>query len=207
MLTGKVTRSHRTSGKTDEIAGDGTRAQCCTPPIDLDQRSATVPVAFDPRQRVLAGGDILDPDGDDVTATQLTVNRQIEHGRESGLQSGVSSGSTRRVWAAGRLRPRQLPLVSRHSPMGLGVRDHLILHGHTARLQRTRSMCRRLGLGHWNQVSFLAITDFASGSTRSDGSRLTRKRHRGEAPIDSFLVVLSGGRHRPLYLRSTHLRR
>jgi hypothetical protein len=25
-------------------------------------------------------------------------------------------------------------------------------------------MCRRLELGHWNQVSFLAIADFASGS-------------------------------------------
>jgi hypothetical protein len=34
-------------------------------------------------------------------------------------------------------------------------------------------MCRRLGLGHWNQVSFLAVTDFASGSAGSDGSRMT----------------------------------
>jgi hypothetical protein len=32
-------------------------------------------------RRVPAGGDILDPDGDDVTATQLAVNRQIEHGK------------------------------------------------------------------------------------------------------------------------------
>ena len=35
-------------------------------------------------------------------------------------------------------------------------------------------MCRRLGLGHWNQVSFLAIADFASGSAGSDGSRMTQ---------------------------------
>jgi hypothetical protein len=34
-------------------------------------------------------------------------------------------------------------------------------------------MCRRLGLGHWNQVSFLAIADFASGSAANDLSRLT----------------------------------
>jgi hypothetical protein len=38
-------------------------------------------------------------------------------------------------------------------------------------------MCRRLGLGHWNQVSFLAIADFASGSAGSDGSRMTHTRH------------------------------
>ncbi|HEY8670395.1 MAG TPA: hypothetical protein VIL63_06130 [Terriglobales bacterium] len=30
-------------------------------------------------RRVPAGGDILDPDGDDVTAAKLTVDRQIEH--------------------------------------------------------------------------------------------------------------------------------
>ena len=31
-------------------------------------------------RRVAAGGDILDPDGNDVTATKLAVDRQIEHG-------------------------------------------------------------------------------------------------------------------------------
>jgi hypothetical protein len=31
-------------------------------------------------RRVPAGGDILDPDGNDVTATKLAVDRQIEHG-------------------------------------------------------------------------------------------------------------------------------
>src|SRR5260370_2980911 len=30
-------------------------------------------------RRVAAGGDILDPDGDDVTAAKLAVDRQIEH--------------------------------------------------------------------------------------------------------------------------------
>jgi len=29
---------------------------------------------------ISAGGDILDPDGDDITAAKLTVDRQIEHG-------------------------------------------------------------------------------------------------------------------------------
>jgi len=36
----------------------------------------------------------------------------------------------------------------------------------------------RLGLGHWNQVSFLAIADFASGSAANDLSRLTQCEHR-----------------------------
>src|SRR6266851_4206197 len=31
-------------------------------------------------RRVSAGSDILDPDGDDITATQLAVDRQVEHG-------------------------------------------------------------------------------------------------------------------------------
>jgi hypothetical protein len=30
-------------------------------------------------RRVGAGGDIIDPDGDDVTAAKLAVDRQIEH--------------------------------------------------------------------------------------------------------------------------------
>src|SRR5712692_4664185 len=32
-------------------------------------------------RRVAAGGDILDPDCDNVTATKLAVDRQIEHGK------------------------------------------------------------------------------------------------------------------------------
>src|SRR6266851_3277186 len=31
-------------------------------------------------RRISAGSDILDPDGDDITATQLSVDRQVEHG-------------------------------------------------------------------------------------------------------------------------------
>jgi hypothetical protein len=32
-------------------------------------------------RRVPAGGDILDPDGDDITAAKLAVDCQIEHGK------------------------------------------------------------------------------------------------------------------------------
>jgi hypothetical protein len=31
-------------------------------------------------RRVTADGDILDPDGNDITPTKLAVDRQIEHG-------------------------------------------------------------------------------------------------------------------------------
>jgi hypothetical protein len=31
-------------------------------------------------RRVAAGGDMLNPDGDDITPTKLTVDCQIEHG-------------------------------------------------------------------------------------------------------------------------------
>jgi hypothetical protein len=48
---------------------------------------------------VPAGGDILDPQGYDITAAKLAIDRQIERsrGRVCGLPSGAWSGSTRRV--------------------------------------------------------------------------------------------------------------
>src|SRR3954470_2084802 len=35
-------------------------------------------------RRVSASGDILDPDGDDITAAKLAVDREIEHGEVAG---------------------------------------------------------------------------------------------------------------------------
>jgi hypothetical protein len=32
-------------------------------------------------RRITAGGDILDPNGNDITAAKLAVDRQIEHGK------------------------------------------------------------------------------------------------------------------------------
>src|ERR1700746_2663423 len=58
---------------------------------------------------ISAGGDILDPDGDDITAAKLTVDRQIEHGQVA----SVSSGSTRRVWVAAVASPRSACPCSR----------------------------------------------------------------------------------------------
>jgi hypothetical protein len=62
---------------------------------------------------ISAGGDILDPDGDDITAAKLTVDRQIEHGQVASAAFDLEfrpdrpdvSGSQR--W----LRPDQLALV------------------------------------------------------------------------------------------------
>jgi hypothetical protein len=36
-------------------------------------------------RRVPAGGDVIDPDGDDITAAQLSVDRQIEHGEAASV--------------------------------------------------------------------------------------------------------------------------
>jgi hypothetical protein len=54
---------------------------------------------FDKIRRVSAGSDVLDPDGDDITATKLAVDRQVEHGEvaspafDSGDHIGCSSGA------------------------------------------------------------------------------------------------------------------
>jgi hypothetical protein len=36
------------------------------------------------RTSISASGDILDPDGDDITAAKLAVDREIEHGEVAG---------------------------------------------------------------------------------------------------------------------------
>ena len=51
-----------------------------------------------------AGSDILDPDGNDVTAAKLTVDRQVEHGKIAGaafdpvLRSNRSDEFSRSGW-------------------------------------------------------------------------------------------------------------
>ena len=94
-----------------------------------------------------AGSDILDPDGDDVTATKLAVDSEVEHGKVPrtafdlefrpdrpdvlGAQRGLCSG--------------HLALIPRYSLKGRAGRVHLILHGHTPRLERARSMSSGVG--------------------------------------------------------------
>src|SRR6266849_10287524 len=84
---------------------------------------------------ISAGGDILDPDGDDITAAKLTVDRQIEHGEVASAAFDLEFRPDRpdvfgsqRWFCAG-----QLSLVPRHS-LGRAGRIHLMLHGHTPRL-------------------------------------------------------------------------
>jgi hypothetical protein len=86
-------------------------------------------------RRVPAGGDILDPDGDDITATKLAVDCLIEHGEVAGAAFDLEFRPDRPdvFWSQWWLCPGQLSLVPRH-PLGHGGRIHLILHGHTPRL-------------------------------------------------------------------------
>jgi hypothetical protein len=86
-------------------------------------------------RRVPAGGDILDPDGDDVTAAKLTVDRQIEHGEVASAALDLEFCPDRPdVFGSQRwLCPGQLSLVPRHS-FWRGTRIHLVLHGRTPRL-------------------------------------------------------------------------
>src|ERR1700738_259894 len=122
-------------------------------------------------RRVSARSDIFDLDRDDVTAAQIAVDRQIEHGEvpSAGFDLEFSPDRPDVFRSQRRLCSGHLALIPGHSLMRRGSRIQLILHGHTPRLQRARSMCHRLGLGRWNQVSFRAMADFASGLEASEG--------------------------------------
>src|ERR1700704_4758901 len=88
-----------------------------------------------PIRRVPAGGDILDPDGDDITTAKLAVDRQIEHGEVASAAFDLEFRPDRPdVFGSQRwFCPGQLSLVPRHS-LGRAGRIHLMLHGHTPRL-------------------------------------------------------------------------
>src|SRR6202048_2490106 len=76
-------------------------------------------------------------DRDDVTATQLAVDRQIEHGEVPSAPFDLEFRPNRPdvFGAQRRLCSGHLALVPGHSLKGRGGRVHLILHGHTPRLQ------------------------------------------------------------------------
>src|ERR1700692_3516827 len=64
-------------------------------------------------RRVSTGGDILDPDGDDVTAAKLAVDRQIEHGEvaSSAFDLELCPDRPDVLGSQRRLRSRKLALV------------------------------------------------------------------------------------------------
>src|SRR5206468_12075429 len=68
-------------------------------------------------RRVSTGSDILDPDGDDITATKLAVDCQIEHGEIASTALDLELCPDRPdVFGSQRgLCPGQLSLVPRHS--------------------------------------------------------------------------------------------
>jgi hypothetical protein len=125
--------------------------------------------------RLAARSDILDADSDGVTATKFAVNRQIEHSKVARAAFNLEFCSNRTcLGRSGGFAPVNFPLFQGHSLMVLRVFDYLILHGLTPRLQRTRSTCRRLVLGPWNQVRFRATADFASGPAGATGRDWTK---------------------------------
>jgi hypothetical protein len=85
-------------------------------------------------RRVSACGDVFDSDGDDITATELTVDCQIEHGEVASATFDLEFFPDRSdmFGSQRRLCPGQLAFVPLHS-LGRWVRIQLILHGHTPR--------------------------------------------------------------------------
>jgi hypothetical protein len=86
-------------------------------------------------RRVPAGGDILDPDGDDITAAKLAVDGQIEHGEVASAAFDLEFRPDRpnMFGSQRRLGSGQLAFVSRQS-LGRVGRILLILHGYTPRV-------------------------------------------------------------------------
>jgi len=86
---------------------------------------------------VAAGSDILDPDGNDVAATKLAVDCQIEHGEvtNSAFDLELRSNGPDVFRAQRRLYPGQLALVPGQPFMRRQGSIHLIQHDHTPRLQ------------------------------------------------------------------------
>src|ERR1700722_19232928 len=87
--------------------------------------------------------DILPPEGDDITAAELAIDCQIEHGEVANAAFDLELCPDRpNVFGSQRgLCPGQLSLVPRYS-LGLKVGIQFILHGHTPRLgYRGREAC------------------------------------------------------------------
>src|SRR5882757_6509361 len=93
-------------------------------------------------RRVAAGGDILDPDGDDVTATKLAIDRQVEHREVTNSAFDLELRPDRPdvFWSQRRLCPCQPAFVPGHALVRRRGVEHFILHGHSPRLQTSRSM-------------------------------------------------------------------
>src|ERR1700730_2412854 len=112
----------------DRLAGLLAQFKSDWPPGLLLQQSRSI-------RRVPADGDIPDPDGDDVTAAKLTVDRQIEHGEVASAAFDLEFRPDRPdvLGTQRRLCPGQLALIPRYS-LRLRGGVHLIWHGHTPRL-------------------------------------------------------------------------
>jgi len=111
-------------------------------------------------RRVAAGGDILDPDSDNVTAAKLAVDRQVEQREVASAAFDLELRSDRPdlFWSQRWLCPRQLAPLFQGTRLG-GVRVAiasscmviLLGDGH-----RGGWDCR---LKHWYQVGFRITPD------------------------------------------------
>jgi hypothetical protein len=74
-------------------------------------------------RRVAASGDILDPDGDDVTAAKLAVDRQIEHRKvaNSAFDLELRPDRPNVLWSQRWLAPVSLPLFQGTRLWSVGV--------------------------------------------------------------------------------------
>jgi len=128
-------------------------------------------------RRAPTGGDILDADGDDVTATKLAVDRQIEHCKVASAAFDLKLRPDRPdvLGSQWRLRSRKLSLIPRHPRLACWVRTPFDLAWpySSARLQRTSSMSH--GLCRRNQVGFRTRSDLASRSAAKGLSRLSSR--------------------------------
>jgi hypothetical protein len=99
-------------------------------------------------RRVSAGSDILYPDRDDITGTELAVDCQIEHGEIASAALDLELCADRLdVFGSQRwLCPGQFSPIPRYS-LGLRVGIHLVLHGHTPRLGYKEREARATGSG------------------------------------------------------------
>src|SRR5260370_11746648 len=139
----------------DGLAGLLTQFKSDRPPSFLLSNRCAI-------RRIATGGDILDQDGDDVTAAKLAVDRQIEHREVANSAFDLELRPDRPdvFWSERWLCPCQLAFVPRHALWGRRGDDHFILHSHPPRLQTPRSMgppVKALGSGQLSDHSGLGL--------------------------------------------------
>jgi hypothetical protein len=92
------------------------------------------------------GGDVVDPEGDDITASQLAVDGEIEHRQVSSTSFDLELGPDRpdMLWPQRGLCSNQLAFVPGRTFGGSRNQVVVVLHGRTPRLLRITIMRRAI---------------------------------------------------------------